>query len=215
MTVEVNIDVETGPVSAIPVPVTAVDYLVINAPCRYCGYSLREAGNELPVDAEGSVTSPAANQVIAQLTGLPAGTYTVNWEVSLAGTLAAADANNFGLTNGAETVTGSVNPAVAGSYPQVPSEIVVTAGSTVAIEAGGAGTAGAIYSAQISLTPVIVADAVVEIRDGNQPLAVFSAGAGGSETEYSGKYGVKVMSSITVHVVQGTVTGVVYVTLGY
>lgn len=215
MTVNIDVDVETGPVSAIPVPVTTVDVPVINAPCCYYGFSLREASGDVPRDNEGSATSPAALQTIATITGLPAGNYTVNWTVSLAGTLAAADANNFELTDTNGVVSASINPAIAGEYPQVASEISIPANATVSIQAIAAGTVGAIYSAQLAIEPSIVDDAVIEVRDGNQILATCSLGVGGAETEYPGPPGIKVMASITVHVVQGTVTGVIYVMLGY
>lgn len=107
--------------------------------------------------AEGSQTSPAAGTTIASVLVGP-GTYSVSWEVSLGGTVAAADANNFQLTDGTKSLT-SVNPAAAGGpYPQ-ETEVFVEAGAiaTIAVKNIALATTGAIYSAQMVVTPVVTA----------------------------------------------------------
>jgi hypothetical protein len=210
MTIDVNVDVETGPVVPIPVPVTTVDVSVLPGPCVFYGFSFREASGDVPKDNEGTVTSPGAGATIVTLTGLAAGEYTVTWIVQLAGTLAAADANNFQLIDTSGGVTNSINLAVAGEYPQVNSEVIITPGGSISIIAIAAGTVGAIYSAQIAIQPSIVDDAVAELRDGNQVIACCSLGVGGSETENFGPPGVKVMNSVTLHMIQGSITGAVY-----
>jgi hypothetical protein len=215
VTINIDIEVETGPIVPIPVPVTAVDIAILNAPCKYYGFSLREASGDIPRDNQGTVTSPAAGATIATLAGLAAGNYTVSWVVGLAGTLAAPDANNFQLTVTGSPAEPSINLAVAGEYPQVNAEVTVPASGTISIQAIGIGTVGAVYTAQLAIQPSLVDEAQVEIRDGNQPLGECGLGIGGSETEYTGPPGIKVRNSITLHVVQGTVTGVVYCTLGY
>lgn len=109
--------------------------------------------------AEGSVTSPAANATIAQITAanLTPGTYLVNWEVDLDGTPGAGDVNNFklsGASSGLSLI--SVNDGVVGHYVQDQVQITIPAtnASALSIKAIAAGTAGAIYSGQISLVPV-------------------------------------------------------------
>lgn len=101
---------------------------------------------------EGSVTSPAAGATITSQ-ALAAGTYTVSWSVQLSGTLAAADANNFGLYNGATLVATSLNTATAGTYPQPTVTVVIPGGgATLAIKAIALGTVGAVYTAQLTQT---------------------------------------------------------------
>src|SRR5215471_18419592 len=99
MTDSLDILVVAGPIRGVPFPATAVDVDVIQGPCVLNGWSFRDAAGELALEASGSVTSPAAGVTIATTASLPAGTYVVSWEVQLAGTLAAADANNFQLVD--------------------------------------------------------------------------------------------------------------------
>lgn len=96
----------------------------------------------------GSVTSPAALTNIVFITVTP-GAYTVQWSVTLSGTIAAAELNNFGLYNGSTLIAASVNPAAAGTYPQIPQAFTVTGGAPdVKILSGGTTpTTGAVYAA--------------------------------------------------------------------
>lgn len=206
----VDVEVVTGEVRAVPFPVTAIDVTPINGPVMLGGWSVRDASGDIPRSAEGSVTSPAALATIAQLTGLAGGTYDVNWTVSLAGAAAAGDANNFELTDTAGNVLQSVNLGAVGEYPQVKTQVTVPANGTITIEALAIGTVGAIYSAEISITPVVLDDVVAEIRDGNQTLGCIGLGAGGADTQFFGPFGLRVMNAVTVHLVSGTLTGVVY-----
>ena len=112
-----------------------------------------------PQFAEGTVTSPGSAVTIASIpiASLIPGTYTINWSVELAGTLAAVDSNNFRL-QGAGLPGGIIsdNPAVAGVYPQPPFEWTFSTPflTPLTIKSIAAGTVGAIYSASMSLTPV-------------------------------------------------------------
>jgi hypothetical protein len=102
------------------------------------------------VTTDGSQTSPTALTVITSQ-ALAGGTYQVSWAVELGGTLSAADANNFGLYVGATQVAQSLNPAVAGTYPQPVEEIIIPAGgATLSIKAIGNSTVGAVYTAQLT-----------------------------------------------------------------
>lgn len=96
----------------------------------------------------GTVTSPAVTETIVSVT-VPPGTYTVQWTVTLAGTINGNNTNNFGLYNGSSFVAESVNADAAGSYPQTARTLTVTAAQpTISIYAGGTtpGT-GSIYTA--------------------------------------------------------------------
>ena len=108
------------------------------------------AGTATAATYSGQVTSPGTGVSIVFVT-VVAATYTVAWSVSLSGTLGAGDANNFGLYNGATFVATSVNPAVAGTYPQAPQTFTVAAGvPDIKIISGAAGTAGAVYGASFT-----------------------------------------------------------------
>ena len=106
------------------------------------------------VTTVGSVTSPAADATITSQ-ALAAGVYTVGWTVQLSGTLGAGDANNFVMESNNVQVAQSLNSAAAGTYTQPPVTVVIPAGgATVEIEALAIGTTGAVYTAQMTTTPV-------------------------------------------------------------
>ena len=97
-------------------------------------------------------TAPAAATVISTVT-LPAGTYTAAWTVTLGTAAAAGDVNNFGLYNAAVLVATSVNTATDTSFPQTAAGFTIGAGgATVTIQAIAQGTAGAVYSAVMTVT---------------------------------------------------------------
>jgi len=210
MDVNIDVTVEAGPVRPLPVLPTSVDTTVLTGDGYLYGWSFREASGDLPSENEGSVTSPTAGQTIATITGLAAGTYLAQWQAGLAGTLAAADANNFSLVPSSGPATGSVNLAVAGNYQQEPVEVTVNAGGSVKVTAIALGTVGAVYSAQLTLIPQQATDAVVEVRDGNEPIGESSMGLNGVDTQMFGDPGMRIRNQIVVHVVTGTVTGTVY-----
>lgn len=211
MTADLEIDVTVGRIRGVPVPVTAVDTIVINGPCDLCGWSLRDASGDIAGTGEGTQTSPGALTTIASTATLPAGTYTVNWTVEVGGTLAAADANNMILHDSAGIVAQAIFPAVAGSYPQAPVQITLLANSPIQVQSLNAATAGAVYTADLTAQLTLGVNAVVELQDGNQPLGESSMFANGSDTEDLPGAGVQVTGMIKVHVVQGAVTGVIYV----
>lgn len=147
--------------------------------------------------ASGVATAPAAGQVVASLSNLPPGTYTLNWTVGLTGgTPAAGDSNNFDLVVGATNQEHSVNPGALGEWQQQPVTITLAATTNIAVEAVGAGTAAVVYSAELTATPIPVTDPTGQLQppnaltaDGNVvtigPLSVTLAGfdATGAQAE--------------------------------
>lgn len=117
------------------------------------GQNMGQVGGDSE-EVEGRVLGPAAAATIATLT-LASEEWTVNWEVQLDGTVAAADENNFGLYVGATLVATSVNPPTAGGpYLQESQTIQVPfGGAALAVKAIGAGTATAGYTASFTVTP--------------------------------------------------------------
>lgn len=210
MSEPLDITITAGAFRGLPVTPTAVDVTLLNGPAVLRGWSLRDITGEVPFENEGSVTSPAAGAVIASIAGVPAGTYNVNWTVELAGTIAAADSNNFELSSPAGVVLVSVNPAVAGDYPQPSIEVTSATAGTWTVKAVALGTVGAIYSASFSLEPTLNPATVVELQDGNQILGESAMYPNRSDHQILPLPGLHVAQQIKLHVVSGQVTGVVY-----
>lgn len=148
------------------------------------------------VQASGSVTSPTASQIIASISAAnlaavaPPGTWwEVNWTVELGGTVGAGDSNNMELVCPITTVReNGIFPGVVGVYPQTGTSFPVLSGNNISVLAIAAGTVGAIYSAQISATPLnaanntglFLADSLqmkIGQRDGARNLQISPAGA--------------------------------------
>jgi len=114
-----------------------------------------------PVSTEGSVTSPGgANVVVASIAigSITAGEYLINWTVSLDGTVGAIDVNNFRLQQnpGGITLLNSTNDGVVGRYPQNQfGPVTLGPANGIRVVTIAIGTVGAVYSAQISLVPVV------------------------------------------------------------
>ncbi len=207
-----ELDITWGPerIDVIPVPATSVDVTLLTGPARFRGWSLREASGAAPSRKSGSIVAPAALGVIVTIGPLAAGTYDVTWQVELTGAAAAADANNFRLTNGGAQTLDSENAGAAGVFPQIPTDISVGLLGSISIIAIGAGTAGVTYTADLSIVPRLQATASVEFQDGNQPLGESAMNAGNTDTQSMPNPGVHVRGQLLLHVISGTVAGVVY-----
>ena len=100
--------------------------------------------------ANGTSSGPGAFATVVSVTVPAAGTYTISWLVSLAGTLSSGDANNMVLfQNDTLLATGSF-PAAAGTYPQTSVTVTAAAGDEIGISTIGAGTAGSLYGGSVS-----------------------------------------------------------------
>jgi hypothetical protein len=101
--------------------------------------------------ASGTANSPPIFTTVAGPITVPAaGTYVVQWSVTLSGTLSAADVDNFALVvDDSVGVANSVNPGAAGTYPQAPVTLRLDAGQTLEIGTRGNATAGSVYGASI------------------------------------------------------------------
>jgi hypothetical protein len=99
----------------------------------------------------GEQTSPTAGTTIATLTSVGPGVVTVDWIVEVAGTLAeGTDNDNFILQFNGSTAAQSVNPALAGIYPQNPVDIESTVVNSITVKALNTASTGAIYSASVA-----------------------------------------------------------------
>lgn len=197
---------------AVTVPATTAPNSVtpITAPCRLIGWSL-VAGNIAPGAVKGNITSPAAGATVVSFGTVPAGEYTLNWQVELSGTLAAAEQDNFEVVIPAVGNKVSVNGIAALLYPQEPVVINVPAGGAVIkITSVGAGTVGAVYAAQATLTQTEGYQAT--IFDSGQPVGQSAPPPGQSDTQTLVPKGIYISDNVTITVLNGTVSGVVYVT---
>lgn len=108
-----------------------------------------------------AVTSaaPGAGTTVTTQSAGP-GSFLLSWTAGLQTAAAGGDANNFGLYNGAVLLATSVNAGAVGSYPQAAVVTYLEASATaVAVKNIGAGTAGSVYAATLTLTPMTTGDA--------------------------------------------------------
>jgi hypothetical protein len=107
-----------------------------------------------PAAGPGVTTSGTA--VTTQTVG--PGTFLLSWTVQLQTAAASGDANNFGLYNGAALLATSVNAGVIASYPQVAVNAYLEASAAVAVKNIAIGSAGSIYAASLTVTPLMAGD---------------------------------------------------------
>lgn len=208
-----EIDVEFTGGGSIPMPVNGAttDQVIITGPAYLRSYSLRDTSTAVPAQASGSTVAPAAGATVTTTAALPVGTYSVSWAVGLQGPAAAADANNFVLVDSAGNVMVSVNPGAAGEYQQVAVEVTIPQGTTIAVKAVGAGTAGVTYSADIECTPTGEVETLAQLLDGSRPVAELSFRSERVRDRDYGKPGVCIETQLNLHVIQGSITGSVHV----
>lgn len=107
---------------------------------------------------DGSVTSPGAGGIIAQLLNVPKGIYNAYVYFNIAGTVAQGTDNNniFLFVSGGTPNTSTLdNEIVAGPQPFGPILISTPGGAAVQVKANVAGTVGSIYAATLVLSPVV------------------------------------------------------------
>lgn len=176
---------------------------------RLMGWSIASVASDSS-ENQGAVVAPGVGALIVNIAGLPAGDYSVQWTVGLAGAAAAADQDNFNLRNGPTNILASNNPGAAGDYPQPTVVLTLAAGNSISIHAIGAGTAGVTYTGQLIVTP-LAGGAIGNFLDGAQVVGVTSTGADQLDTEWFGDDGVYVGTSIALQVTVGAASGCIYV----
>lgn len=211
---ELEIEVSLGRIRAIPAIQPANGAVLLAGPGELLGWSFRESGAETGLSTEASLLSPGAGATIASIANVPVGVYTISWSVQLIGAAAAADQDNFQLLSGATVLMASLNAGAAGQYPQTQLQFAVPSLQTIAVKAIAAGTVGVTYAAQIAVTPVTAGQAVLELRDGNQPLCEISAGIAGSLTQWFGPEGIRFYNQIQAVPITGQMSGAVYARFG-
>lgn len=208
---DIEVEVTAGETYPLPVIAVIADTDIISGPAYLRSFSLRDSLNNLPVQANGQVVAPGAGASIAATGALVGGTYTVSWAVGLQGAAAAADANNFKLVDSNGVVLVSVNPGAAGDYPQINADVTIANGTTVSVQAIGAGTAGVTYSADISATPNGEVETVAEITDGARVVAEVSFRNERTQNVDFGRPGVCIETMLHLHIISGSVTGAFHV----
>jgi hypothetical protein len=120
--------------------------------------SFTAAGPASTASGQTSAT-PAAGTSIGAGIALSSGTWLLSWTTELQDAAAAGDADNFVLTAGTVTLATSVNPGAIGSYPQ-PAVVYYAAAAVTAVPKTGAaaGSAGSVYAASLTATPVMGGD---------------------------------------------------------
>lgn len=210
---EIDLEILSGGIIAVPVLDTTTGQRIASGKCTLAGWSLRATATLQPQDASGNQVSPAAGTTIVGIP-LPAGTYTVEWEVEVSGTTGAPEVNNFQLTQGGAQLLQSENGSAAGQpYPQPNATVQLSAASTtIAVKNIALATVGATYTAQLVITQVADA-ATAEITSGSNPVAEIALPVGVSDTHTFGNAGIGVYSDLTLVVLSGSIRGAVYVRL--
>lgn len=182
---------------------------LVSGPKRLLGWSV-VSGAASTTEAAAQVTSPGATTTIVQLTGLPAGDYSVSWNVELGGTLAAADANNIQLLNGVTVVLQGEALAVAGLYPQPGVVITVPAAGSITVQTIGAATVGAVYRSQLVVS-LLAGGAIGSVLDGAQTVGVISTGQDQVDVQWMGDDGIYIGTAVAVLATVGKLSGCIYV----
>lgn len=207
---DLEIEVSLGRIRAIPASNVASGTILLAGPGELMGWSFRESGAETGLEVEASVVAPGAGVAVATLSNVPAGVYNVTWTVQLLGAAAAADQDNFVLKVGATSIAVSLNAGAAGQYPQTPLQVSLASLQNVTVNAVGAGTAGVTYAVQLALTPATTGQAILELQDGNNPLAEITAGTAGSLSQWFGPEGIRFYNMIKAVPISGQMVGTVY-----
>jgi hypothetical protein len=212
---EVEVDISFGMVRVFNVLDTTVSELIVAGKAFLCGWSLRTTSVQSSQDVESSVAAPGAGATIATL-ALPQGEWSISWQVSVSGTVAAAEINNLQLEQNAVTLMKSVNGNTVGQpYSQSPVTVSIPlGGQNVTVNAVAAGTAGSTYTAQIVASP-IGATAVAEITSNGYPVGEISLPVGGANSQSLSHDGVMVANDITISILSGSFRGAVYWRDGY
>lgn len=120
--------------------------------------------------AEGSVTNPGAFATIANITGVPNGTYQVTATVYLSGTVTAADANNMLVTAGGTPIR-IAYPGVANVPVTFTTVFTVNSGSILLQSNNAASGAAAVYNGAIVANPLpSVQPSVILAKDSSAAL---------------------------------------------
>jgi hypothetical protein len=146
-------------------------------------FCIGAAGEQIEVTAisnpTGSATSPAAYTTLGITATLAEGTYVLQWQVTLSGTLSSSDVNNFQVSVGATYKGSSVNPDVAGTYVQAPLTVVVpSGGATIDVQSSATrATTGAVYTGTIlsiqELTVTRSVNGVVKAQAAGAAVSLF------------------------------------------
>ena len=117
-------------------------------------------------NSQGTAPAPGAFGTVCSLLALPAGTWTMGWQVEVTGAVAAGtDNDNMQLAGGGRTFSRAAYPAVAGLYPQQPVTFVLPAPTTINLQSVGAATAGTTYGGSMIATPAAPYPAQPQLPD--------------------------------------------------
>lgn len=176
------------------------------------GYSWENSGSTAnAIQAEGTVTGPAAGATIAQVV-LSQGLWLISWTVGFgSGAVAAADTNNMQLTGQTGGPLTALIPAVANTEVPQP-QVEFTGAATVAVKAIALATATAVYEAQIVATPVTAGFA--RIFDGAQQAGLQVATSylpgPGFDTQSLPDKGIELKRGLYVAATSASITGTVW-----
>lgn len=107
------------------------------------------------VSAYGTAAAPGAGAALATIAAgslAVAGVYLVAVQVSLTGTIAAGDLDNFAIRKGSTPVKQIVIPPAANQLAFVEIQVYLDGATALSVNTVGAATASSVYSASITAT---------------------------------------------------------------
>lgn len=208
---EFNVDITTRSVRALPVVMSTEGQPTGLAVAPVVGGGTFAAGTYFWVitgtDALGETTASNEVTAVIALNGsanltwnpLPAGTTGVN---VYRGT---ASGNENALITSLGNVTQFTDTGAAGSAKSPPTQNTATITDQVIVS----GECQLCGWSLLELTGT--ARSMIELQDNGNPLGEVSIAANADETQYFGPVGVEVRAQINLHVVKGSIKGVLYV----
>lgn len=202
---------ENAGIYAVTVPVIAggSSSLIIGSAVRLCGWSLGDAGIP-PVPEELSVAVAAAAAGALTLTGFLSVSEIIV-EPAAAWPAGVNQVTVTNLTGGTQTYDlqgGTANPLVV-SFPNPVATTGTPVVSVPAIVGGPAYTIGAVGT--ISGGSPASGNSVANILDAGQIVGVSAPLAGVSDTQMLSDFGIFIGTGVTVKVINGAISGCLYV----
>lgn len=200
-----------GSIRPITVPLVAAggSKVITSQSCRLCGWSLTAAAG-LDVGIEASIAVAAAAAGTLTLTGF-AGVSVVTVTPAAAWPAGVNQVTITNVTGGTQTVDiegGTANPAIFQFVPPVG----VTGTPVVSVPAIVGGPAYTIEASGISaLTGANGPFAAGQWLDSGQPIGQTAALAGLADTQWLSDDGVYVSTNITLSVLSGSMSGVIFI----
>lgn len=207
---EVEVEFDFGRVRAIPVPATSADVTVIKGRAKLCGWSLYEASTNgqagTPVTATVAIVAAAAGSVSLPLAKDSITGFDVTMAAPAAGVTGVVTLTN--VVGGPVVYQFSAGPSRENSLQVRFPQPLPSSGGAVNVAISAIVGGGAVDITVYGVAPAT--GAYAQINDGGQILGESAMAPGLSDSQYLGDHGIDIMNEIVLHVISGTIEGVIY-----